>query len=81
MKETIDARRKSKDYYLERELTEERFLEQFAALEDSLTLLQAQMHSLSENAMLFGSMARHIRRATCPTPVTKTRPVAGMGGP
>jgi hypothetical protein len=62
MKETIDVRDCS-----ERELSEERFREQFAALEESLTLLQAHMHSMSENAKLFGSLARRIRRSTCPT--------------
>ena len=67
MKETIDARYESQNDCLEQELTEERFLEQFAALEDSLTLLQAHMRSMSENAKLFGSLARHIRRSTCPT--------------
>jgi len=66
MKETIDARDESKDHRSEREHTEERFLEQFAALEESLALLQAHMHSMSENAKLFGSLARHIRRSTFP---------------
>lgn len=66
MKEIIDARDESREGCPERELTEERFLEQFAALEESLVLLQAQMHSMSENAKLFGSLARHIRRSTCP---------------
>jgi hypothetical protein len=67
VKEAIDARDESKDNYSERELTEERFLEQFAALEESLTLLQSHMHNMSENAKLLGSLARHIRRSTCPT--------------
>lgn len=67
MKETIDTRDEGKDYCSKRELIEERFLEQFAALEEGLTLLQAHMHSMSENAKLFGSLARHIRRSTCPT--------------
>ena len=67
MKQTIDTRDDGKDYCSKRELTEERFLEQFAALEESLTLLQAHMYSMSENAKLFGSLARHIRRSICPT--------------
>lgn len=50
----------------EREITEERFLEQFAALEDGLALLQLQMRGMSENAKLFGSFVRHLRQATCP---------------
>lgn len=52
--------------FREQELTEEQFFEQFAALEDGLALLQIQMRSLSENAKLFGSLARHMRRSTCP---------------
>jgi hypothetical protein len=67
MKATIDARDESRDNYREQELTEERFLEQFAALEESLALLQARLHSISENAKLFASLARHIRRSACPT--------------
>jgi hypothetical protein len=66
MKETIDARDESIGNCPEQELTEERFLEQFAALEESLTLLQEQMHSMFENAKLFGNLARRIRRSTCP---------------
>jgi hypothetical protein len=79
MKERTDARDESKDYCSERELTEERFLEQFAALEESLTLLQAHMHSMSENAKLFGSLARHIRRATCPTTNHQDKILADRG--
>ena len=48
------------------EVTEERFLEQFAALEDGLALLQLQMRGMSENAKLFGSFVRHLRQATFP---------------
>jgi hypothetical protein len=51
----------------EPELAEERFLEQFAVLEENLVLLQNQMRSMSENAELFGAHARHIRRSVCPT--------------
>jgi hypothetical protein len=50
----------------QREITEERFLEQFAALEDGLALLQLQMRGMSENAKLFGSFVRHLRQATFP---------------
>jgi hypothetical protein len=67
MKETIDTRVERKDCCSKRELTEERFLEQFAALEEGLTLLQAHMRNMSENAKLFGSLARHIRQSACPT--------------
>lgn len=66
MKEAIDDRDESRDNCLEQEFIEERFLEQFAALEENLTLLQAYMRSMSENARLFGNLARHIRRSTCP---------------
>jgi hypothetical protein len=48
------------------EITEEQFFEQFAALEDGLALLQIHMHRMSENAKLFGSLARHMRRSICP---------------
>ena len=51
----------------EQEFTEERFFEQFAALEDGLVIVQVQLQSLSENAKLFGSLVRQIRRSTCPT--------------
>jgi hypothetical protein len=47
-------------------LTEEQFLEQFAALEESVVLLQVQMRSISEHAKLFGSYARNVRRSICP---------------
>jgi hypothetical protein len=66
MTQSSDAPDERKDNCLKRKLAEESFLEQFAALEDSLALLQAQMHSMSENAKRFGSLARHIRRSTCP---------------
>jgi hypothetical protein len=81
MKETIDARDESNDNCTEQELTEERFLEQFAVLEESLALLQAHMHSMSENARLLGSLALHIRRSTCPTTghQDKVRSDCGLG--
>ena len=50
-----------------RELNEERFLEQFAALEESLALLETNMRRMSETAKLFGSLARRIRQSACPT--------------
>lgn len=50
----------------ESEITEERFLEQFAALEDGLALLQLQLRGMSENAKLFGSFVRHLRQAAYP---------------
>jgi hypothetical protein len=48
------------------ELTEERFFEQFAALEDGLTLLQLQMRRMSENARLFGGLVTRMRQSACP---------------
>ena len=77
MKDTIDARYKDKDNCLEREPTEDQFLEQFAALEESLTLLQALIHGMSENVKQFGSLARHIRRSSCPA--TDHREEIGCG--
>ena len=53
-------------HFPEQELTEEKFFEQFAALEDGLALLQIHMHGMSENAKRFGSLARHMRRSICP---------------
>jgi hypothetical protein len=62
----INTQGESKNSCLGQEFTEEQFLEQFAALEESLALLQTQMRRMSENAKLFGSLARHIRRSACP---------------
>ena len=67
MKSFIDTHDKNKNSFPEQELTEEQFFEQFAALEDGLALLQIHMRGLSENAKLFGKLARHMRRSICPT--------------
>ena len=67
MKCLIDTHDKNNGSFPEQELTEEQFFEQFAALEDGLTLLQIQMRGMSENAKLFGSLARQMRRSICPT--------------
>ena len=67
MKYFIDTHDKDKGSFPEQELTEEQFLEQFAALEEGLALLQIHMRSMSENAKLFGRLARHMRRSICPT--------------
>jgi hypothetical protein len=66
MKCSIDTHDKSKSSFLEQELTEEQFFEQFAALEDGLALLQIHLRGMSENAKLFGSLARGMRRSICP---------------
>jgi hypothetical protein len=81
MKEAIDHRAEGMSNRLDQERTEERFLEQFAALEENLTLLQASMHSMSETAKLFGSLARHIRRSNCPASgrQDKIRADCGLG--
>jgi len=77
MKCLIDTHDKNKGSFLEQELTEEQFFEQFAALEDSLALLQIHMRDMSENAKLFGSLARHMRRSICPTTLSTRRRVSG----
>ena len=66
MKCCIDTQDKNKGSFPEQEITEEQFFEQFAALEEGLALLQIQMRGMSENAKLFGSLARHMRRSICP---------------
>jgi hypothetical protein len=63
----IDSHNKNKSSFPEQELTEEQFFEQFAALEEGLALLQIQIRGMSENAKLFGSLARQMRRSICPT--------------
>ncbi len=50
----------------QQEFTEDQFFEQFAALEEGLALVQIQLRDLSENARLFGSLVRQMRRSTCP---------------
>jgi hypothetical protein len=60
----------------EQELIEERFFEQFAALEDGLAVLQLQMRGMSENVKLFGSFLRQVRQSTCPAGCTRHETVA-----
>ena len=66
---------------LDRELTEEKFFEQFAALEERVALLQTHMRDMSETAKLFGSLATHIRRSVCPAALARAekRPVPRCG--
>jgi hypothetical protein len=79
MKCFIDARDKNKHSFPEQELTEEQFFEQFAALEDGLALLQIQIRGMSENAKLFGCLARRMRRSICPTTLSpEIRHVTGV---
>jgi hypothetical protein len=79
MKCFIDARDKNKRSFPEQELTEEQFFEQFAALEDGLALLQIQIRGMSENAKLFGCLARRMRRSICPTTLSpEIRHVTGV---
>ena len=72
MKCFIDTHDKDRSSLPERELTEEQFFEQFAALEDGLALLQIHMREMSENAKRFGNLARHMRRSICP-PIPSSR--------
>jgi hypothetical protein len=67
MKCFIDTHAENKGSFPQQELTEEQFFEQFAALEEGLALLQIHMRGMSENAKLFGSLARQMRRSICPT--------------
>ena len=67
MKYFIDTHDKNNGSFAEQEPTAEQFLEQFAALEESLALLQIEMRRMSESAKLLGSLALHIRRSACPT--------------
>jgi hypothetical protein len=60
--EAIDITTKTKALP-ERELTEEQFFEQFAALEEGLALVQIN-RGLSENAA-FRRLVRHMRRSIC----------------
>ncbi|MCG2666340.1 hypothetical protein ACFPFP_05275 [Bradyrhizobium sp. GCM10023182] len=61
-----DVRDTNQKCLTEQESIEERFLEQFALLEDGLAHLQLQMRRMSEGAKQFGSLARQMRRATYP---------------
>ena len=67
MKYFSDTHDRNKGSVPEQELTEELFFQQFAALEEGLALVQIQLRGLSENAKLFGSLVRHMRRSICPT--------------
>jgi len=74
----VDADDKNKGSLREHKLTEEKFFEQFAALEESLALLQLHMRDMSENVKLFSNLAMHIRRSVCPVALAQdqTRPTA-----
>jgi hypothetical protein len=66
---------------MEQEITEERFFELFAALEESLALLQIHLRGMSETVQLFGSLATHIRRSVRPAAQAReeTRRTPGCG--
>ena len=66
MKSFIDTHDKNKGSFPEQEITEEQFFEQFAALEEGVALLQIHLRGMSENAKLFDSLAKHIRRSKLP---------------
>jgi hypothetical protein len=61
--DTLD---KNKGSFPEQEFNEEQFLEQYAALEEGLALLQIQLRGMFETANRFGSLARQMRRSICP---------------
>ncbi|QOZ53697.1 hypothetical protein XH90_21755 [Bradyrhizobium sp. CCBAU 53338] len=61
-----DVRDTNQRCLTEQERIGERFLEQFALLEDGLAHLQLQMRRMSESAKQFGSLARQMRQATYP---------------
>jgi hypothetical protein len=67
MKCFIGAHDKNNGISREQEFTEERFFEQFAALEEGLALVQIQLRELSENAKLFSGLVSQMRRSICPT--------------
>ena len=67
MKCFIGAHDKNNGISPEQEFTEERFFEQFAALEEGLALVQIQLRELSEHAKLFSGLVRRMRRSICPT--------------
>jgi len=73
MKGSINTQDQSKSGCREHEFTEEQFLEQFAALEESLALLQTDMRRMSEQAKLFGGLAQHIRRSACPAALSPAK--------
>ena len=61
-----NAQRRKTASIPQQKFTEDQFFEQFAALEEGLALVQNQLRDLSENARLFGSLVRQMRRSTCP---------------
>jgi hypothetical protein len=67
MKCFIDTHDKNNGSFPEQEITEEEFFEQFAVLEEALDLLQIHMRGMAENAKLFGSLARDMRRSIRPS--------------
>lgn len=82
MRYPTDIQDNTKSSFPEQELSEEQFLEQFAALEDSLALLQIHVRALSENVERFGSLATQMRRLTSPaTPSAETGQRTGADMP
>lgn len=60
--DTLD---KNKGSFPEQDPSEDQFLEQYAALEEGLALLQIQLRGMSETANRFGGLARQMRRSIC----------------
>jgi hypothetical protein len=75
MKCFLDTRDIDKRIFLEQDLTEEQFLEHYAAIEDGLALLQIHIRGMSQDVKLFGSLVRRMRRSICP--ITQERSVTG----
>ena len=69
----VDTEDKNKVSLREHEATEEKFFEQFAAIEESLALLQVHIRDMSENVKRFSSLAMHIRRSVCPAAPAQDR--------
>ena len=60
----VEARGRDTGGRAQKQAAEEQFLEQFAALEDGLALVQIQIRAMAENARLFGKLAERIRAST-----------------
>ena len=73
MKSSCDVQDGKNGGVPQQEFDEEQFFEQFAALEEGLALVQIQLRGLSENAKLFSSLVRHVRRSTCPVTLSPKR--------
>jgi hypothetical protein len=69
----VDTEGENKTSSRGHQATEEKFFEQFAAIEESLALLQVHIRDMSENVKCFSSLAMHIRRSVCPAAPAQDR--------